>query len=60
MDRYFENILKLLSLGPHPVSIRDIGTLTFSSEDDVIMALSQLRGFGYDIVTDGESAEIRG
>ena len=58
-EEYLEKVRYLLFLD-HPVSIRDIATLTFSSEEDVLHALEQLRSCGLNIWSDGELAEIRG
>lgn len=58
-NEYLRRISFLLSMG-HPVSIRDIATLTFSSEDDVFKALEQLQQAGGCVWSDGESAMIRG
>ena len=59
MDDYNRRVLYLLSMG-HPVSVRDVATLTFSCENDVLTAIEQLKEMGFDVWSDGESAEIRG
>lgn len=60
MDIFLNRIITLLSLGHHPVEIRDIATLTYSSEDQVYAAILELREKGIDVQSDGEAAWIVG
>lgn len=60
MKEGFLNRVQYLLSMDHPIRIRDIATLTFSSEDDVLQALEQLRQNGMNVWSDGESAELRG
>ena len=59
MDGFINRIRFLLSFG-HPVAIRDLATLTFTSENEVLSALEELRTMGANVWCDGISAEIRG
>ena len=58
-EEFITRIKTVLSFG-NPVSIRDIGTLTFSSENDVLQAIAILRERGCNVWTDGFAAMIRG
>lgn len=58
IDRYLQRLTELLSFG-HPVKIRDVATLTLSSEEEVLQALAELRSLGVNVVSDGVYAEVR-
>ena len=59
MNAYINRIRFLLSFG-HPVAIRDIATLTFTSENEVLSAMEELQTMGINVWCDGNTAEIRG
>ncbi len=58
-EQYLSKIQKLLSFG-HPVQIRDVATLTRSTEADVVCAIEDLREAGLNVCTDGKAAELGG